>query len=66
MHPNLVIYEAFLFGFYLHGDKWLLLVLVILDAIYNGAGIVSRYGWQDEAFIDRVSENGIESKLCSI
>ena len=32
-----------------------------LDAVsFNGAEIVNRYGSQDEAFIDRVSESGIE------
>lgn len=39
----------------------------ILDAIsFNGAEIVSKYSCQDEAFVDRVSEDGIKFKLSSI
>lgn len=35
---------------------------VKLDAIsFNGVAVVESYGSQDEAFIDRVSGNGIES-----
>lgn len=40
---------------------------IILDAIsFNGAEIVSKYSYQDEAFVDRVSEDDVKSKLSSI
>lgn len=37
--------------------------IIVYAISFNGAWIVSRYGWQGELFIDRVSENGIEYKL---